>query len=141
MMVSSKGRYALRVMLDMALQPEDSYTSLKEIALRQQISLKYLEAIISILHREGFLDSQRGKLGGYRLHRKPSEYTAREILQLTEGTLAPVPCLDTGCTDCSQSPSCMTMGLWQNLDTLIGGYLGNITLQDILDGKSLKASQ
>lgn len=137
MMVSTKGRYALRMMLDMALQPADSYTSLKEIAQRQQISLKYLEAIISILNKHGFLDSQRGKLGGYRLRRKPSEYTAHEILHLTEGTLSPVSCLDIGCTDCAHSTTCMTINLWQNLDALIGGYLENITLQDILDGKSL----
>ncbi len=123
MMVSTKGRYALRVMLDMALQPPEEYISLKEISMRQGISLKYLEAIIAILNKQGFFDSQRGKLGGYRLNRTPAEYTAGEILRLTEGSLAPVSCLDVGCTDCNQSPSCMTMNLWQKLDGIIGGYL------------------
>ncbi len=134
MMVSTKGRYALRVMLDMALQPPETYISLKEIAVRQGISLKYLEAIMAILNKEGFFDSQRGKLGGYRLKRTPAEYTAVEILRLTEGSLAPVACLDVGCTDCNQSPSCLTMNLWTKLDGLIDGYLSGVTLQDILDG-------
>ncbi len=134
MMVSTKGRYALRVMLDMALQPPEEYVSLKEIAVRQSISLKYLEAIMAILNKEGFFDSQRGKLGGYRLNRAPKDYTAAEILRLTEGSLAPVACLDVGCTDCNQSPSCMTMNLWQELDNRIETYLGSVSLQDILDG-------
>ncbi len=136
MMVSTKGRYALRVMLDLALQPPGDYVSLKEISMRQGISLKYLEAIIAILNKQGFFDSQRGKLGGYRLNRTPAEYTAGEILRLTEGSLAPVSCLDVGCVSCTQSPSCMTMNLWQKLDGIIGGYLGGVTLQDILDGKT-----
>lgn len=135
MMISTKGRYALRVMLDMALQPEGAFVPLKEVAQRQEISLKYLEAIVAILNRADFLDSQRGKAGGYRLKRKPVDYSAGEILRLTEGTLAPVSCLDHGCAECDLSPKCLTMPLWQKLDGLIGGYLSGVTLQDLLDGK------
>ena len=137
MMISTKGRYALRVMLDMAQRDPVGFNSLKDIAVRQGISLKYLEAIVSTLGRAGFLESQRGKMGGYRLVRTPSQYHMQEILHLTEGTLAPVSCLDGegGCTDCAQSPDCLTMPLWQGLDRLIGDYLEKITLQDLLDRK------
>ena len=99
MMVSTKGRYALRVMLDLAMQEQEQYISLNDIAVRQRISMKYLEAIVALLNKAGLLQSRRGKDGGYRLARKPWEYPISEILKLTEGTLAPVACMEgDGCS-------------------------------------------
>lgn len=136
MMVSTKGRYALRVMLDLAVQDSEVYISLKSIAQRQQISMKYLEAIVAMLHKSGLLLSQRGKDGGYRLAREPRDYSVSEILRLTEGTLAPVACLEQGCNeDCALSESCLTRPMWQRLDGIIDDYLSKVTIQDLLDGK------
>lgn len=135
MMVSTKGRYALRVMLDLAIQDSKEYISLKSISERQGISMKYMEAIVAMLNKAGLLQSQRGKIGGYRLARKPEEYPVGEILKLTEGTLAPVACLEEGCTaGCEQSANCLTRPMWQKLDTLIDDYLASVTLQDLLSG-------
>lgn len=136
MMVSTKGRYALRVMLDLAQQDRDAYISLKSISERQNISMKYLEAIVAMLNKAGLLKSQRGKEGGYRLARLPEEYPVGEILKLTEGTLSPVACLEDGCNDeCELSPNCMTRPLWQRLDSMIDGYLAGVTLEDLLHGR------
>lgn len=135
MMISTKGRYALRVMIDLAKKQEDTYISLKEISERQQISMKYLEAIVSVLNKAGFVQSLRGKDGGYKLSRNPSEYTIGEILKLTEGSLAPVACLEGCDTVCQSSDGCITLPLWQKLDTVIDSYLESVTLQDLLCGK------
>lgn len=133
MMVSTKGRYALRIMLDLAQHTEEGYISLKEIAVRQDISMKYLEAIVSILNKAGFVQSMRGKDGGYKLSRAPSAYNVGEILELTEGSLAPVACMDCGEITCQRAGVCLTLPMWKQLDSLINGYLKSVTLADLLD--------
>ena len=135
MMVSTKGRYALRIMLDLAQHAEEDYISLKEIAVRQSISMKYLEAIVSILNKAGLVQSMRGKDGGYKLSRSPAAYNVGEILELTEGSLAPVACMDCGANACERAEACLTLPMWKQLDGLIDGYLKSITLQDLLDGR------
>ena len=136
MMVSTKGRYALRIMLDLAQQEPETFISLTSVSGRQGVSVKYMEAIVAILNRAGFVESQRGKDGGYRLRRKPSEYTIGSILKLTEGSLAPVSCLDCDQNGCDRADHCLTLHMWQRLDEIIDGYLEVITLQDLLDGKT-----
>ena len=137
MMVSTKGRYALRIMLDLAQQEPESFVSLTSVSSRQGVSVKYMEAIVAILNRAGFVESQRGKDGGYRLRRRPAEYTIGSILKLTEGSLAPVACLDCEENGCDRADSCLTLPMWQHLDAIIDGYLEKVTLQDLLDGKNL----
>lgn len=137
MMVSTKGRYALRIMLDLAQQEPETYISLTSVSGRQGVSVKYMEAIVAILNRAGLVESQRGKDGGYRLRRKPSEYSIGSILKLTEGSLAPVSCLDCEQSGCDRADSCLTLPMWQRLDEIIDGYLEKITLQDLLDGKNI----
>lgn len=132
MLVSTKGRYALRVMADLAEHPSEGYVPLKEIAQRQGISEKYLEAIIKILVRAKLLGGVRGKGGGYRLTRAPEQYTVGSILRLTEDSLAPVACLEENAAPCSRAAGCRTLPLWQGLDRVIGEYLDGITLADIL---------
>ncbi|MCC8024613.1 MAG: RrF2 family transcriptional regulator [Clostridium sp.] len=132
MMISTRGRYALRVMLDLAQQAADEYVPLKEIAHRQDISEKYLEIILKVLVRNQLLNGMRGKGGGYRLTRKPSEYTLGEILRLTEGSLAPVACAEKGNTNCPRHEICPSRPVWQQLDTLINDYLDGITLEDLI---------
>ena len=134
MKISTKGRYALRVMADLALNGRDgTYVSLSDISFRQELSLKYLEAIVAALCKAEFLDSHRGKSGGYRLKKSPSEYTAGEILKATEGSLAPVSCLDG--EKCVRAETCLTLPLWRALDEMIDGYLESVTLADVLEGK------
>ena len=135
MMVSTKGRYALRIMLDLAQHAGEGYISLKEIAGRQDISMKYLEAIVSILNKAGFVQSMRGKDGGYQLSRTPSAYPVSEILALTEGSLAPVACMDCGQNACRRADVCLTLPMWKRLDALIDGYLKSVTLSDLLEGR------
>ena len=137
MMVSTKGRYALRIMLDLAQQEPESFVSLTSVSSRQGVSVKYMEAIVAILNRAGFVESQRGKDGGYRLRRRPAEYTIGSILKLTEGSLAPVACLDCEENGCDRADSCLTLPMWQHLDAIFDGYLEKVTLQDLLDGKNL----
>lgn len=132
MMVSTKGRYALRVMIDLAEQNSTSYTPLKDIAARQHISEKYLESIVKLLTKNGDLYGVRGKGGGYRLTRTPEEYTVGGILRLTEGGLTPVNCLALGPTSCDRSGECRTYPVWQKLDSMINEYLDSITLADLL---------
>ena len=134
-MISTKGRYALRVMIDLARNSERGYISLKEISERQQISMKYLEAIVAVLNKAGFLQSLRGKDGGYKLSRPVEEYTVGQVLKLTEGSLAPVACLEGCDTVCTCSDGCITLPLWQKLDGIIDGYLEGVTLKDLLEGK------
>lgn len=132
MMISTKGRYALRVMTDLALHG-DGYIPLSDIAARQEVSLKYLEAIISSLNKAGFVESQRGKSGGYKLSKKPEQYTLKEILEATEGELVPVNCACiTGEGDCKRAELCPTMPVWQKLDKIIYDYLESVTLKDLL---------
>ena len=131
MMVSTKGRYALRVMIDLAEHAGSAYIPLKDIAARQELSEKYLESIIAILVRNGMLDALRGKGGGYRLNRPASDYTVGEILRLTEGTLAPVACLEEGARPCARTAECRTFPMWRELDELIAGFLDSHTLADL----------
>ena len=132
MMISSKGRYALRVMIDLAEHVEEGYIPLQTIAARQGISEKYLESILAVLSKAKLLDALRGKGGGYRLCRPAKDYTALEILRLTEGTLAPVTCLESG-QSCENAQICRVMPLWQGLDRLIEEYLGSYTLEALVE--------
>ena len=132
MIVSTKGRYALRVMLCLAQRGGDAYIPLKEIAEAEEISQKYLESIMTILSKAGFLDAAHGKGGGYRLNRKPEEYTVGTILKLTEGSLAPVSCTTQGAAACSRSTCCQTLPMWERLEKLIDDFFEGITLADLL---------
>ena len=131
MIVSTKGRYALRVMIDLAEHQTEKYVPLKEVAARQEISEKYLENILKVLVQNGFLEGLRGKGGGYRLTRSPDQYTVGEILMLTEGSLAPVSCLTPNAAPCSRMANCRTYEMWKGLNDLISNYFGNITLADL----------
>ena len=132
MKISTKGRYALRLMLDLAQNQKDGFVALKDIAERQDISKKYLEQIVPILNRAGLLKTTRGYQGGYMLAKSPDKYRIGDILRLTEGSLAPVACAD-GKDECPRSEGCMTLPLWQGLYKVISSYLDGITLQDLLD--------
>lgn len=131
MLISTKGRYALRVMIDLADHNDGGYVTLKDIAERQGISEKYLESIIVILSKAGLLDGLRGKGGGYRLNRAPDEYSIGEILRLVENTMAPVSCLDCGTEGCDRASECRTLPVWQNLQRKIDEYLDSVTLADL----------
>ncbi len=133
MKISTKGRYALRMMLDLALNEETGYIPIKEIAKRQGISDKYLEQIISVLNRAGFVKSVRGAGGGYKLTKKPGEYTVRMILELTEGSLAPVACLEDEVNTCERADHCVTLGVWKKIYKAVNDVVDNITLQDLID--------
>ena len=139
MNVTSKGRYALRVMLDLAQHPEDGFISLKTVAERQDISMKYLEMIVSGLKKAELVDSTRGKEGGYRLNRSTSEYNVGEILRSLEDNLAPVACIKDGNIHCEQASACMTVPMWKELDDITNAYLGSITLEDLLTGEKWKS--
>ena len=132
MIVSTKGRYALRVMLCLAQRGGDEYVPLKEIAEAEEISQKYLESIMTILSKAGFLDAVHGKGGGYRLNRAPEDYTVGSILRLTEGSLAPVSCTTQGAAACSRSTCCQTLPMWEKLEKMINDFFENITLADLL---------
>ena len=131
MIVSTKGRFALRVMIDLAEHQAERYVPLKEVAARQDISEKYLENILKVLVQNGFLEGLRGKGGGYRLTRSPDQYTVAEILLLTEGSLAPVSCLTPGAPACERMANCRTYTMWKGLNDLIADYFGKITLADL----------
>ncbi|MBQ7835847.1 MAG: Rrf2 family transcriptional regulator [Clostridia bacterium] len=134
MMISTRGRYALRVMIDLAGQDPDIFVPLRDIAERQNISEKYLESVIKALVSEGLLCGMRGKGGGYKLPQSPEHYSVGTILRLTEGTLAPVACLEcNGESECDRSHECPTLPLWQKLDELIGSYLDSISLADLIN--------
>ena len=140
MLVSTKGRYALRVMLELAQIQPDTYMPLPLIAQRQGISEKYLESIIAVLSKAGLVDGLRGKGGGYRLTRPTADYSVGEILRLTEGSLAPVTCLEGAENPCPRAGECTTLPMWQKLDDLINTYLDGVSLSDLLsqtDGKAL----
>ena len=130
-MVSTKGRYALRVMLDLAGQPAGEPIKLKDVAERQKISVKYLEQIIAVLNKAGMVRSIRGPQGGYMLSRKPADYTVGAILRLTEGDLAPVSCVSAAYPDCERQHQCATVVVWEKLYDAINGVIDNITLADL----------
>ena len=136
MIVSTKGRYALRVMLSFAQRGGDEYIPLKEIAEAEDISQKYLESIMTILSMAGFVDAVHGKGGGYRLNRKPEDYTVGSILKLTEGSLAAVSCTSQGAAACSRTTCCQTLPMWEKLEKMIDEFFEGITLADLLkEGK------
>ena len=130
MLISTRGRYALRVMVDLAEHRADGYIPLKEIAERQEISEKYLESIVVLLVKARMLDGVRGKGGGYRLTREPGQYTVGSVLRLTEKSLAPVPCVDS--EGCARAAECRMLPLWQGLDQVISEYLDGITLEQLM---------
>ena len=132
MIVSTKGRYALRVMLCFAQRGGDEYVPLKEIAEAEGISQKYLESIMTILSKANFLDAVHGKGGGYRLNRAPDEYTVGSILKLTEGSLAAVSCTAQGASACSRTTCCQTLPMWEKLEKMIDEFFEGITLADLL---------
>ncbi len=136
MKISTRGRYALRMMIDTAQNQENGYVALKDIALRQGISKKYLEQIALQLTQAGMLRASRGHQGGYALALSPAEYTVGQILRVTEGTLAPVACLDHEPNACERRGFCLTLPVWEGLQTVVDRYLDGITLQDVLDGKT-----
>ena len=133
MKISTKGRYALRMLIYLAENQAEGYISLKEIAESQNISKKYLEQIIPLFSRADVLRANRGPQGGYMLAKPPKDYTVGEILRMTEGDLAPVSCVGNPPTDCDRSADCATMPVWQGLARVINEYLDGITLQDIVD--------
>ncbi len=133
MKVSTKGRYALRMLLDLAEHQNDGYVALKDIAERQGISKKYLEQIVPALNKSDILRTNRGFQGGYRLAKSPDKYTVGDILCLTEGNLAPVSCLEHEPIECERSCECPTLPVWQGLYKVIKEYLDSVTLQDIID--------
>lgn len=134
MMISTRGRYALRVMIDLAEHTADGYIPMKEVAGRQEISLKYLERILPVLVKNGLVEGVHGKGGGYRLRRRPEDCTVGEILQLTEGDLAPVACLGRLAKPCKKSETCRTLSMWREFHRLTHAYFDKITIAD-LSGK------
>lgn len=136
MKISTKGRYALRLMLDLAEHKNDGFLALHDIADRQNISKKYLEQIVPVLNKADLLHANRGFQGGYKLSRDPSEYTVGEILRATEGGLAPVACLDRGVVDCDRADSCVSLPFWKGLYNVINNYVDSVSLQDLIDQKN-----
>ncbi len=132
MKVSTKGRYAVRVMLDLAMHNTGEYIPLKEISTRQNITVKYLEQIIGMLNRAGMLNSLRGNNGGYRLAKAPDEYTIGDILRITEGNVSLAPCIDEGNPDCERRSDCAALSFWSGLDKVINDYIDSYTLADLM---------
>ncbi len=133
MKITTRGRYALQVMIDLVEQKSDEYIRLDDIAERQGISEKYLESIIASLSKNGLVIGMRGKGGGYRLAKKPEECTVGSVLKITEGSLAPVNCLDES-NPCGSASSCKMLPMWQRLDKLIDDYLESVTIYDLVEG-------
>lgn len=133
MKISTKGRYALRVMLDLAVNSTGEYIPLKEVAVRQEIPLKYLEQVMNLLKKSGFVQSYRGNAGGYRLAKNPADYTLGDILRIAEGSLAPITCLEDEQNQCQRSGTCPTLSFWKGLNKVINDYVDSVTLQDLAD--------
>ena len=133
MKISTKGRYALRMLIDLASNSEDGFISLKDIAERQGISKKYLEQIVPMLNKSGILRTNRGNKGGYMLAKAPNELTVGDLLRSTEGNLAPVACLEYEPNNCPRKDECATLYIWEGLYKVVNDYLNNITIQDIID--------
>lgn len=132
MIVSTRGRYALRILIDMAEHIDQDRIPLKEMAERQNISQKYIETIMTMLSKNGLVDAVHGKGGGYKLNKAPSDYKVGDILRVTEGTLAPVACLEKGAAPCERKSLCRTVSMWTKLDDLIEGYLDSVSIQDLI---------
>ncbi len=138
MKISTRGRYALRLMLDLALNDSDQYITIKSISERQEISGKYLEQIISVLSRAGYVKSIRGAQGGYRLAKPAEEYTVGMILRLIEGSLAPVACMDDDVNQCARCEKCATLGVWEKINKAVSDVVDNITLADLAEEQRAK---
>ena len=138
MKISTKGRYALRLMIDIAMSSSERPVRVKDISERQEISMKYLEQIISILNKAGFVKSIRGPQGGYQLVKEPEDYTVEMILRLTEGSLAPVACLEYEENDCPRQDMCATLELWKRLNQAISGVVDTVTLADLVEWQEAK---
>lgn len=133
MKISTRGRYALRLMVELAGREEGEYVSIKEVSRIQNISVKYLEQITTLLSKAGFLESTRGPKGGHRLKRKPEEYSIGEILSVTEGSLAPIACLEDSPNQCPRAGECSTLSFWEGLYEVIREYVNDKTLEDLLN--------
>ena len=133
MKISTKGRYALRMIIDIILHQNDGYISLKDISERQNISKKYLEQIVPLLNKSGILKASRGNRGGYKINGNPEKYTVGDVLRATEGSLAPVACLDYFPNDCERINECITLPIWEGLYKVVTDYLDSITIQDIAE--------
>lgn len=131
MKISTRGRYALRVMIDLAEQTPDTFVPLKEVADRQEISRKYLESIAQTLSKAGLIEGAHGKGGGYKLTRSPADYTVAEILRLTEGSLAPVACLEGEHNECTRAGYCRTLPMWTEFEKLVNDYFEGITIAEL----------
>lgn len=131
-MISTKGRYALRILIDLAEHNSGKYIPMKSVAERQDLSLKYIERILPVLTKGGIVEGVHGKGGGYRLTRAPEEYTVLEILTLMEGSLAPVACLETDCNECERAPVCRTLKMWEDYYSMTKEYFGSITIADLM---------
>ena len=132
MMISTKGRYALRVMIDLAEHKADGYVAMKTVAERQNISLKYLERILPVLVKAGMIEGVHGKGGGYRLTGEATTYRVGDILRLTEGNLAPVACLECGAAPCERREECRTIKLWENLHAAVTDYIDSVSRADLI---------
>ena len=132
MMISTRGRYALRVIIDLAEQGSDGYIPLKDIAARQNISQKYMETIMTMLSKNNLVEAVHGKNGGYRLNKAPKEYKVGEILRVTEGSLAPVACLECGAEPCDKASDCRTLPMWDKLNSMINDYLNSVTVAELM---------
>lgn len=133
MLISTRGRYALRVLIDLAQQKSEDYIPMKSVAQRQGISLKYIERIMPVLSKNNLVSGIHGKGGGYKLSRPPADYTVGEILRLTEGNLAPVSCLECGANPCSRADKCRTLPMWKKFQEMENEFFDGITLEDLLN--------
>ncbi len=138
MNVTSKGRYALRIMIDLAQHQDEGYISLKTISERTELSMKYLEMIVGNLKKAELVESTRGKEGGYKLSKTPEEYSIGEILNCIEDNLAPVACIKAGSINCEKSAACLTVPMWKELDDITNAYLATVSLRDLLTGDKWK---
>ena len=136
MKISTKGRYAIRLMIDIAEHEKNGNVSIKDVAKRQEISLKYLEQIVNVLSKAGYLRSRRGSQGGYQMTKAPEEYTVAEILRVTEGGFAPVACLEGEENSCPKRSLCSTIRMWEGLYKVVDDYLSGITIADLLKEKN-----
>ena len=140
MLISTRGRYALRVMIDLAEKQKSGYIPMKDVAARQEVSLKYIERIIPVLAKNNYVEGVHGKGGGYRLTRAPEEYRVGDILRMTEGGLAPVACLECGAGPCERAAECRTLEMWTKFHGMINDYFDGITIADLMRRKELLPS-
>lgn len=132
MLISTRGRYALRVLIDLAEHQTDNYIPMKDVAQRQGISLKYLEKILPVLTKNHYIEGVQGKGGGYKLTRRPEEYKVGDILRLTEGDLAPVACLECGAAPCERAEDCRTLSMWSKFHNLMNDFFDGVTIADLM---------